>query len=295
VTKDLKIVWEKPVIVFYRERKEAPEKKSFAVVKANRLIISRVDAGTNLLGHIEEFFPLMGDIDYISSTEGAVEKYVLCWFDDKEEDLSKALRKQTAVMFSNGVTFRSKDDKRTYNADFIVMTSKSEAIPKVKSKSPSLVLVIYDTQTGFTEKMAEFIAEGAKRVSDVEVELLKIGTPFSVSKLNSASAIILGSPVVYGNVTPMMKTFIRTLKSHKTFHKLNFSDKVGAAFGSFAFSGGWVLIELSEEMEALGIRIVTPPVSVVDGVARQQPLRLEKQTIQSCLALGRTVAEKVRG
>jgi len=117
--KILKFVWEKPVIVFYRERLKKPERKAFAVVKARRLVISRVEGGTKFRGNIKDFFPFMGDIDYISSTKGMSDRYVLCWIDDKEDDFSKAWRRLNGVNFPSGIVFRTDEKgKRTYNADF---------------------------------------------------------------------------------------------------------------------------------------------------------------------------------
>lgn len=75
----MELVWEKPVIVFHKERLEKPERKAFlVVVKARRLEISRVEEGAKFKGSINDFFPFMGDIDYISSKEGISDRYVLC-------------------------------------------------------------------------------------------------------------------------------------------------------------------------------------------------------------------------
>jgi hypothetical protein len=69
----LELIWEKPVIVFYKERLKKPERKALAVVKARRLVISRVEEeDANFRGSLKDFFPFMGDIDYISSTEGCL-------------------------------------------------------------------------------------------------------------------------------------------------------------------------------------------------------------------------------
>ena len=59
--------WNRPVIVFYRERTEKPENRAFAVVKALKLAFTEEE--NKLKGKIEEFFPLMGDIENISSAE----------------------------------------------------------------------------------------------------------------------------------------------------------------------------------------------------------------------------------
>jgi len=121
----LELVWEKPVIVFYKERLEKPERKAFAVVKARRLVISKDEGGSKFRGDIQDFFPFMGDIDYISSKEGVSDRYVLCWLDDKEDDFSKAWRRLTGVTFPAGITFITDEGgKRTYNANFIAEHGK---------------------------------------------------------------------------------------------------------------------------------------------------------------------------
>jgi hypothetical protein len=119
VSEGLDFVWEKPVLVFYRERREKPERKAFAVVKAMKLVVSRVEDETVFRGDLKDFFPLMGDIDYISTEEGLSGRYVLCWFDDEEDDFNKSGRRLISVTFPNGITFMSdEEDKRTYNASF---------------------------------------------------------------------------------------------------------------------------------------------------------------------------------
>ena len=118
-------VWEKPVLVFYRERREKPERGAFAVVKARKLVVSQSDEETAFRGHITDFFPLMGDIDYISTKRGSSDQYVLCWFEDEEDDFTKAWRRLTGVTFPNGITFVTNNDcKRTYDTNFRAIKAK---------------------------------------------------------------------------------------------------------------------------------------------------------------------------
>jgi hypothetical protein len=115
---DMDFVWERPVLVFYREKHEEPEREAFAVVKARRLIFDRGAEGPQFNGSIQDFFPLMGDIDYISSEEGLSDQYVMCWFDD-EADFDRSWRRLTGVIFPKGVNYETDErGKRTYNADF---------------------------------------------------------------------------------------------------------------------------------------------------------------------------------
>jgi hypothetical protein len=108
--------WKKPVVVFYREKLDKPETEPFAVIKARSMTVETEDKG--LKGKINDFFSLVGDIDYISCAEGKNEKYVLCWFDDSEDDFKKSSRKLTGVTFPSGVSFTTIEEKRTYNASF---------------------------------------------------------------------------------------------------------------------------------------------------------------------------------
>ena len=112
----LSYAWKKPVIIFYKERSKDPEVKPLAVIKARKLTITRTE--DKLSGNIKDFFPIMGDIDYIASDEGKNDRYVLCWFDDKEEDFSKFWRQLTGATFPDGISFTTDEGgKRTYNAD----------------------------------------------------------------------------------------------------------------------------------------------------------------------------------
>ncbi len=111
-------VLDKPVLTFYKERHDRPEREAFVVVKAHKLLISKLD-DEGFSGKIVDFFPLMGSLDCISSVEGMHSKYVLCWFDDTVNDLSKAWRRLTGVVFSDQVPYVVDDKgKRTYNATF---------------------------------------------------------------------------------------------------------------------------------------------------------------------------------
>lgn len=124
----MELVCNKPVIIFYKERGKQPERKAFAVVKARKLLVSKVDEKETLFdGSVNDFFPLMGDIDYICSKEGMADRYVLCWFDDKEDDFAKAWRRLTGVTFPAGTNFATdKKGKRTYNATFKAKHGKLE-------------------------------------------------------------------------------------------------------------------------------------------------------------------------
>ncbi len=91
------------------------------------------------------------------------------------------------------------------------------------------VLIVYDSRSGNTEKMAHAVAEGV-REEDVNVVIRKVDDA-SVDELPDADGVILGSPVYYGLPTGKIKEFVDA--SVKYHGKLD--GKVG---GAFASSGG---------------------------------------------------------
>jgi len=92
------------------------------------------------------------------------------------------------------------------------------------------ILIVYDSKTGNTDKMASAVAEGVKQVKGVEVVVTKVGKT-SLDDLCDSDGIIMGSPTYYGEMSGKLKSFID--KSVKIHGKLK--GKVGAAFTS---SGG---------------------------------------------------------
>lgn len=92
------------------------------------------------------------------------------------------------------------------------------------------ILIIYDSRTGNTEKMAILVSEGVKKCDGAEPILKKIDQA-TLSDLQDADAIIVGSPTYYGQMSGKLKAFIDT--SNKIHGKL--AGKVGGAFTS---SGG---------------------------------------------------------
>ena len=92
------------------------------------------------------------------------------------------------------------------------------------------VLVIYDSRTGNTEKMADKVAEGARQVDGASVNVINVDKA-KLEDLVAADAIILGSPTYYGNMSGKIKELLD--RSFNIHGKLK--GKVGGAFTS---SGG---------------------------------------------------------
>jgi hypothetical protein len=123
----LQFVWEKPVLTFYRERFGKPEREAFVAVKARRLVVSGKEEGANFSCSLTDFFPIMGELDYVSTKEGKADRYVLCWFDDKIDDFGEAFRRLTGVTFPKGIQCTTDHKgKISCNADFEAKHGKLE-------------------------------------------------------------------------------------------------------------------------------------------------------------------------
>ena len=117
----------------------------------------------------------------------------------------------------------------------------SAAVSLVLSNSPSqaadpqpvTVLVTYHSATGNTEKMAQGVAEGAKGVSGTLVVLKRVGD-VTENDLVSADAVIVGSPVYFGNMSGEVKTFFDNWSKFGLFRDRKMRNKVGGAFATGA-------------------------------------------------------------
>lgn len=92
------------------------------------------------------------------------------------------------------------------------------------------ILIIYDSHTGNTEKMAVLVSEGVRKIDGAEPVLKKVDQA-TLNDLRAAEAIIMGSPTYFGQMSGKLKTFIDT--SEKIHGRL-----VGKVGGAFTSSGG---------------------------------------------------------
>lgn len=92
------------------------------------------------------------------------------------------------------------------------------------------VLIAYESRTGHTEKMAEFIAEGI-RMGGNEPELKKTNTLKKAEDLQGYDAYVLGCPTYHRDMTNGMKTFLFLMQNAGA------EGKAGGAFGSYTHSG----------------------------------------------------------
>ena len=94
------------------------------------------------------------------------------------------------------------------------------------------ILLVYQSESGNTQAMAEAVAEGV-RTTDVEVEVKPLDQA-RVEDLPDYDGIILGTPTYFASMTAEVKRFVDD--SIKVFKQLE--GKVGAAFSSSGDLGG---------------------------------------------------------
>ncbi len=137
--------------------------------------------------------------------------------------------------------------------------------------------IIYGTGFGNTGIMAKAIEEGA-RISGIEVSIKKIdeATPADVEK---ADAIAIGSPTYKGAGMPTVIKFVENLK------KLNLKGKVGAAFGSYGWSGEAAGV-ISSMLRTYGMDVIEPDLRI-----KRMP---EEEGIETCRELGKLLAKKIK-
>jgi len=152
------------------------------------------------------------------------------------------------------------------------------------------VLIVYDSRTGNTEKMAYTIAEGVKKVQGVKAVVKKVDQATNKDLLN-ADGIIIGSPTYYGQMSGKMKTFIDD--SVEIHGKL--SGKVGAAFTSSGGTASGAETTLLSILKALLVHGM-----IVQGRADDKHYgaaavgKPDEEATESCRGLGERTAKLVQ-
>ncbi len=148
------------------------------------------------------------------------------------------------------------------------------------------ILVIYDSKTGNTEKMASAVAEGAKQVDGVETVVKKVDEA-TLQDLQEADGIIMGTPTYYGQMSGKLKVFIdESVKIHGEL-----KGKVGAAFtssGGTASGAETTLLSILQSMLVHGMIIQGRHDDKHYGAASVE--NPNKESIESCKELGKRVA-----
>lgn len=148
------------------------------------------------------------------------------------------------------------------------------------------ISIVYQSETGNTEKMATAVAEGAKQIPGTEVVLRKVDEA-TIDDLLNADAIIMGSPTYYGQMGGMLKAFID--KTARIHGRLN--GKVGGAFtssGGTACGAETTLLSILGTMLVHGMVVQGNPDNKHYGAASVGAPK--KRDVEICRELGKRVA-----
>jgi flavorubredoxin len=141
-------------------------------------------------------------------------------------------------------------------------------------------LVIYDTMWHSTEKMANAVASGI-RAEGVDVRpmyLRKWHRSDIMAEVLDARALVFGSPTLNNGVFPTLADFLTYMKGLKP------KNKIGAAFGSYGWSGEAVK-SIENELRDMNVEIAAPGLKVQyvpDG-----------DSLEACIEWGRTIGKAV--
>jgi NAD(P)H dehydrogenase (quinone) len=147
------------------------------------------------------------------------------------------------------------------------------------------VLVVYDSRSGNTEKMAFAVAEGVK-AKKAEAIVKKVEET-SVEDLVDHDAIIMVSPTYYGQMSGKLKELVD--KSVEVYGKLE--GKVGGAFtssGGTATGAETALLSILQAMLVHGM--IVPGTSNFKHYGSAAVGAPNKDDVEDCRDLGKRVA-----
>ncbi|MDY7037472.1 MAG: flavodoxin domain-containing protein [Thermodesulfobacteriota bacterium] len=139
-------------------------------------------------------------------------------------------------------------------------------------------VVIYDTMWHSTEIMARAIvaALAGKGVDARPMHVRQCHRSDIITEVLDAGAVIIGSPTINNGLFPTLSDFLTYMKGLKP------KNKIGAAFGSYGWSGEAVKL-INKELEEMKFEVIDPGVRI-----QYVP---EEKGLEACYELGRQIAK----
>jgi NADH oxidase (H2O-forming) len=145
------------------------------------------------------------------------------------------------------------------------------------------LVIFYISSYGNTARMALAVRDGAEEIDGVRASLYDLQggevTPF-VDLIEEADGIVFGSPTINGDAVKPIWDLLSSLAV------VNIKDKLGAAFGSYGWTGEAVSM-LEDRLRGLKLRVPVTGVRV--------KLIPTEEELQSCRVFGRQLAEHLTG
>jgi flavorubredoxin len=150
-----------------------------------------------------------------------------------------------------------------------------------KQEPEPRAVILYDTMWEATRRMAQAVAEGLA-AEGIPAKLFHMATSDRndvIAEVFQAKALLIGSPTLNRGLLPTLMPVLEDCRG------LRFRNKIGAAFGSYGWSGEGVKV-IEDHFAACKIPIVAPGVR-----AKWQPTA---DDLAACRSLGRQVAQAIR-
>lgn len=117
------------------------------------------------------------------------------------------------------------------------------------------VIIIYFSRTGNTKTMAQLIHEELVKSSEIQVD---IQTQIVPDELTQYDAILIGAPTYHHRMTQT----ISTLLEDAAIKEVKLEGKLGAAFGSFGWSGEAPRLVLEVMENIFQMNVIKPPLLI---------------------------------
>jgi flavorubredoxin len=243
----------------------------FTYVKEDKILFSSDAFGQHYAGH-EKFDDQLGD-EIMFHAKKYYANILLLY----SPLILKLLEKVTEIGLEidmicpdHGIIWR-KDPGRIINA-----------YAKWASQEPEQkAVVVYDTMWHSTETMAEEIAQGIveEGVIAKPIHIRSSHRSEIMTEVLDAAAVIVGSPTINNQLFPTVSDFLTYMKGLKP------KNKIGAAFGSYGWSGESVKL-INQELEAMKFDIIDPGVKI-----QYVP---DQDGKNACLELGRKIGKAIK-
>jgi flavorubredoxin len=142
-------------------------------------------------------------------------------------------------------------------------------------------VVVYDTMWHSTETMAEEIVQGIVEEGVIArpIHIRSSHRSEIMTEVLDAAAVIVGSPTINNQLFPTVSDFLTYMKGLKP------KNKIGAAFGSYGWSGESVKL-INQELEVMKFDVIDPGVKI-----QYVPDQNGKNV---CVELGRKIGKAIK-
>jgi flavodoxin I len=142
----------------------------------------------------------------------------------------------------------------------------------------SKAVIIYDTRSGNTGMMAKAIEEGMKQAGVAVVSKRTVNA--SANDLIDIDAAVLGAPTYNHDLIASMKTFLFEME------KADLKGKVGAAFGSYGWSGESLRMMTDTMQHIFGMNVIEPGLRMLR--------RPTEDGLKQCREFGKDIARRIK-